>query len=82
MNKTAKIVLSIIGVSAIVVPAVLLIIFTSRSQSEPNIPEGSRQIDPNAVEKAIDKYPKTVFASPTPASPSAQPNLGSSPSAR
>lgn len=73
MNKTTKIFLSILGLAAIIIPAILLIVFTSRGQKEPNISTGSRQIDQSAVESAANKYPKPIFASPSPASPSAEP---------
>lgn len=82
MNKSTKLILSAIGISAIIIPAVLLIIFTSRGQKEPSIPQGSRQINPQTVEEAVDKYPKPIVESPPPSTPSAQPVFESSPSSR
>ena len=81
MNKTTKIFLSMLGLAAIIIPAVLLIVFTSRVQKQPDVSSGSRQIDQSAVESVASKYPKPVFASPSPASSSAQP-IGASQSAQ
>ena len=81
MNRTTKIFLSILGLAAIIIPAVLLIVFTSKAQKQPNVSTGSRQIDPSTVENIESKYPKPVFATPSPASSSAKP-IGASQSAQ
>lgn len=81
MNRTAKIVISAIGLAAVIVPAVLLIIFSARSQAEPKVSNGSRQIDSNKVDEIVSKHPP-ILVSPKPATSSASPILPSSPSAR
>lgn len=77
MNKGTKLFLSILGVGAIIVPAVLLIIFTTKAKKQPNVPGGPRQIDQNAIEDTFQKYPKPIFTSPIPASSSAKPTQAS-----
>ena len=76
MNKGAKLALVILGLAAIVVPVILLIVFTSKVQKVPNVSTGTRPIDQSAVEKTVQKYPKPI-ASPTAASPSAIPKQAS-----
>lgn len=69
MNKQ-KIMLSVIGLAALIIPVVLLIIFTNKTQSQPAESGGSRNIDPNAVEEAVKKIPapSPIIPSPSPAS--------------
>ena len=56
MNKGAKLALVILGLAAIVVPVILLIVFTSKVQKVPNVSTGTRPIDQSAVEKTVQKY--------------------------
>ena len=81
MNRTAKIVISAIGLAAVIVPAVLLIIFSAKGQTQPNVSNGTRQIDSGKVDEIVSKHPP-ILSSPKPASSSASPLLQSSPSAR
>lgn len=79
-NKT-KIVLTIIGLAAIVVPAVLLIVFSGRDTSGSSVaPEGgSRPLRPDAVQEEVDKSPeRTTIASPVP-TPSPSPKSSPTP---
>lgn len=78
MNKQAKIILSIVGIAAIVVPAILLMIFSGKTQKEPEIPQGARQLDAQTIKEAADKIPQKPpeFPSPSPATPSAIPTPG------
>lgn len=78
MNMKTKIILSIVGLSAVVVPT-LLLIFVSRGPEEiPQVDTSSRQIDPgnierlkkNAVESPLPvaiPTPSPVIPTPTPA---------------
>lgn len=80
-----KIILSIIGLAALVVPVVLLVIFTSKPTQQPSVSSGERSIDPKTVEDVVGKIvPEVPVVSPTPATSSAQPKVGkeASPSAR
>lgn len=69
MNKQ-KIMISIIGLAALIIPVVLLIVFTNKNQSQPAESGGARNIDPNAVEEAKKKIPapSPIIPSPSPAS--------------
>jgi len=73
MNKNTKIILSVLGIGAVVVPAIFLILFTKNSAIEPNLPSENRTIDEKSIESAVDKIqPKEPqFPSPSPATPSA-----------
>lgn len=75
MNK--KIILSIIGVAALVIPVILLITFATNDEAEVKIPTGQRPINKTNVQEVVNKAsppPKAIplpVASPTPASSSA-----------
>ena len=61
--------LSILGLAALVVPAVLLIILTDSKSNQPTVSGGERQIDPQTVEDAVKKAPvppPVVIPSPSP----------------
>lgn len=63
MNKKTKIILSIVGICAVVVPA-LLLIFVSRSTDKvPEVDNGKRQIDQKNIENIKDKSsaPTNIF---------------------
>ena len=73
MNRNTKIVLSVLGIGAVVVPAIFLILFTKNSAVDSNLPSENRTIDEKSIESAVDKIqPKEPqFPSPSPATPSA-----------
>ena len=81
MNKNTKIILSVLGIGAVVVPAIFLILFTKNSQVETNLPSENRTIDQKSIESAVDKIqPKEPqFPSPSPATPSAGQNQSQKP---
>lgn len=76
MNKQTKLILSLIGVSALIVPAVLLIVFTNKNQQTPEVQSDSRQIDSESIKQTTKKAaPSPVeFPSPSPATTSAKPS--------
>ena len=88
MNK--KIILSLIGLAALVVPVVLLLVFTSNKDKQPDISSGERQINPKTVQEVVDKAPApppVVLPSPQESldnetSPSADLEIEGSPSAQ
>ena len=84
MNKSTKMILSIIGIAAIAVPAVLLMVLTKDAKLEPNVDSGSRKIDTSSIQNIVKKSPtsRIVLPSPTPATSSASPSFGASPSAQ
>ena len=73
MNKKTKLILSIVGVSALVVPAILLIIMTSRTQKLPDVSSSTREIDTKAIVDTLKKSQPSpsLLPSPSPATPSA-----------
>ena len=73
MNRNTKIILSVLGIGAVVVPAIFLILFTKNSKVDSNLPSENRTIDEKSIESAVDKIqPKEPqFPSPSPATPSA-----------
>lgn len=76
MNKRTKLILSVIGVSAVVLPVVLLVLLTSGGEQAPEIPGDRRQLDTRNVEEAAKRtVPVTVtpVSTPEPATPSASP---------
>ena len=81
MNKNTKIILSVLGIGAVVVPAIFLILFTKNSQVETNLPSENRTIDEQSIESAVEKIqPKEPqFPSPSPATPSAGQNQSQKP---
>lgn len=81
MNKN-RIILSIIGLGALVIPVVLLIVFTGKSAPEPKSTSGERQINPATVQEVVDSAPSPKIVelpSPSPATPSALEGLEGSP---
>ncbi|MEK9147201.1 MAG: hypothetical protein AAB639_03315 [Patescibacteria group bacterium] len=81
MNKKTKLILSIIGVAAIVVPSVLLLLISSRNVPAPQVSTDKRQIDTkNVQESAASAQPSpTPLPSPSPTpspSPEASPSEG------
>ena len=81
MNRNTKIILSVLGIGAVVVPAIFLILFTKNSQVETNLPSENRTIDEQSIESAVEKIqPKEPqFPSPSPATPSAGQNQSQKP---
>lgn len=79
-----KIILSVIGLAALVIPVVLLLLFSSKSEKQPEVPAGERKIDPQTVEEVTKKNqsPLPILPSPSPATTSAQLEVEGSPSAR
>lgn len=68
MDKKTKLVLSIIGVAAIVVPALFLMFVTGRADKTPEVPTEKRQIDvKNVEEAAVRNLPgENLLPSPSP----------------
>ena len=89
MNKTTKIALSLIGLAAVVVPAILLTVLSPKSGSAQKAPGANRSINSGAIEDVVNKaFPQesvvqpTPIIQPTPASSSAQIVPEGSPSAQ
>lgn len=80
-----KLILSILGIGAVVVPAILLLVFAGKQSEIPEITSGSRSIDTQSVEEVVNKVPEEkIFLSSPPvgtgsgrlsATPSAAPLL-------
>ena len=67
MNKRTKLILSIIGVAAVVVPAVLLIVSSTLTSKTQAPAATSRTIDQSTIDDAVKKTPQKApeFPSPT-----------------
>ncbi|HSX19237.1 MAG TPA: hypothetical protein VLE91_03835 [Candidatus Saccharimonadales bacterium] len=85
MSKQTKLILSVLGACAIIVPLVLLLTLGSKSAPPSQAPGGNRNIDTqNIVDTAKQKAPTPIptpspVASPTAATNSAIPGLIPSP---
>ncbi len=80
-----KIILSLIGLGALIIPVVLLIFFTNRSSRQPGTTSENRSINPQTVQDVVSKIPTPapiILPSPSPATESAELDLEGSPSAQ
>lgn len=70
MDNKTKIVLTVVGLAAIVVPTMLLLFFTRNAApggADTSIPAGSRQINKGAIEKEVQSnIQQSVVAPPSP----------------
>lgn len=88
MNKTTKILLSLVGLGAIVVPALLLMFLSPKVNTGQVQTDNNRTIDAGSIQNIVNgqpvSTPTTVYATPyaKPASPSAQTVPEGSPSAQ
>lgn len=77
MSKQTKIILSIIGAAAIIVPLILLITLSSKTKEAPPVSSDTRSIDAGNVEdaarRAIPSPSPQEIPSPSPSTESAQP---------
>lgn len=67
MDNKVKLILTAIGLGAVIVPAVLLTVFSSGNKANESnvVPGGNRQINQDAIQKETQPTPAAV-ASPTP----------------
>ena len=80
-----KIILSLIGLGALIIPVVLLIFFTNRNSQQPSATSENRSINPETVQEIVRKIPTPapiILPSPSPATVSAELELEGSPSAQ
>lgn len=74
MDNKTKIILSVFGIAAVVIPLALLMFLTSRPEVKTEMPGGSRRIDANSVSSVVQSnQTKVIYATPSPSSPSARP---------
>ncbi len=79
MSKRTKIILSFLGIAALVVPVVLLLLMSGQTTRVPEVSGAKRPLDTNSLENTAKKtLPNNIVLPPSPL-PSASP---SSPSAR
>ncbi|OGD94073.1 hypothetical protein A2697_03650 [Candidatus Curtissbacteria bacterium RIFCSPHIGHO2_01_FULL_41_44] len=57
MSKRTKLILSIIGLSAIIIPAILLKVLTVSTKEPSGASQNSRSLDTKAVQEAVKKKP-------------------------
>lgn len=85
MGNRTKIILTVIGLGAVIVPAILLAVFSAKNTTGESTaaPAGNRQINQDAVQKEVQSNPlKTVVVSPSPSplvTPSPSPAASKSP---
>lgn len=72
MAKRTKIILSFIGVAALVVPALLLLLTAAKTRQVPEISQGKRPVDTKSLEETVKKTLPANLVLPSP-SPSASP---------
>lgn len=89
MNKTTKILLSLVGLGAIIVPAVLLVVLSPKINTNQSPASSNRSINSGAIENIVNQSPQnnpvvlpTPIFQPIPASPSARVIPEGSPSAQ
>ncbi len=79
MNKRTKLILSLVGVSAVVVPALLLLVLSKNTGQEPQVATSKRTVDAQNIEKSAKATP-LLQAVPTPSpkagTASAEPKQG------
>lgn len=76
MDKKTKLILSIIGLAAIVVPSVLLLLISSRDTPTPEVSTDRRQIDTKNVQESAARAQSSPTPLPSPSpSPSPTPSL-------
>lgn len=82
MSKKTKLILSVIGLGAVVVPAVLLLVLTARTKEVPDVPTEDRQINTKNIQDATDKLvpSRAPFASPATSSATPKPTESNKPS--
>lgn len=82
MNKRTKMILSLVGVCAVVVPALLLWYVSSHSRLEPQVNSSKRRVDTANVQTSSQNTPAAtprLASTPTPgATSSALPKQGTS----
>lgn len=76
MSKKAKLIISVVGISAVVVPALLLIFLTGREpQSKSSSSSDKRQIDTKLIEDTVKKNMPSPIPTPSPSPiPTPSPN--------
>lgn len=81
MSKRMKIILSVIGIAAAVVPALLLIFLSSGTQPVPQVSQAKRSVDVNNLEATVKRTmpDSSVLALPS-SSPLPSPSPSPSPS--
>ncbi|OGD83210.1 hypothetical protein A2165_04240 [Candidatus Curtissbacteria bacterium RBG_13_40_7] len=74
MDKRTKLIISVIGVCAVVIPALLLIFLAPNTKTEPQVSSDSRSIDQTSIENVVNKTQqlKPQYSPYTPATNSAR----------
>lgn len=70
MNKKTKIILSLVGISSVVIPAMLLLFVSGGTEKIPEIDSAKRQIDQGNIDNVKKSVPATsspvIVATPSP----------------
>lgn len=81
MNKKTKLVLSVVGVAAFVVPVILLVLSTSWTREIPEVPQEKRKVDIKSLEDVVRKNSPGISNLPDLSLPSTPSGLEASPGA-
>ena len=74
MNKRTKLILSVIGLAALILPAVLLLVLSSRTREAPAASTEEREVNARNIQDTASQLAlQSPAASPAPASSSALP---------
>ena len=66
MNKRTRLILSLVGISAVIVPAILLFVLSKNTQPEPQIENGKRTVDSQNIGNTVSKVQPTPSPIPSP----------------
>lgn len=80
MSNKTKMILTILGLGAIVIPAILLVVFSANkgAPAQNSLPTGTRQIDKNVIQRDVQP-PPAAPASPSPIVTSPSPIISKTP---
>jgi len=74
MDIKAKMILTAVGLSAVVIPIVLLTVLTKKVDVTSTVPEGQRSINQNIFQNIIKSSPASSLLLPSPSSSSRSAN--------
>lgn len=79
MSKQTKIALTVLGMAALIVPVVLLMLFSSKAPKDAVVDNTNRTINSETINKAVKAVPSANTAVPSPfvSTSSARPAEGS-----
>lgn len=77
MSKKTKLILSCVGIGAVVVPVVLLLLMSGQTRQVPEVSKAKRPLDTKNLEETAKKTLPSNIILPSSSSPSASPTTSS-----